>query len=309
MNGLEWDHVWARHGRGWTLRDVCARVEEGQTLFVVGPSGAGKSAMLRAGAGTLRAESGRIWANGHALRRFSDTILHPDDPLAEALTVERNIQRRLRRADVSARALDRRLHAVLRAWDLEPWGEARVRTLPDSVRARVFLAAQWGCPGSVWLLDNPTTLLEPAWRAAFPGLLAAWKEREKGAAVIATNLVEEAMAGDRVAILNAGRVAALDTPARLCRAAAPEEIVVRTVDDGAAARTLAGEMRLQAERRANGLFLRVRRAEETLPGVLKTLGTQVETVWVRRPTMEDAIAFQTALPLPPDLPTQPPARP
>jgi ABC-2 type transport system ATP-binding protein len=283
-------------------------VEEGQTLYLVGPAGAGKTTMLRAGAGVLRAESGRVWANGHALRRFSDTILHTDDPLSEPLTVERNIQRRLRRAEAPLRTLERRLQATLRAWGLEPWREARVRTLPDSIRQRVFLAAQWGCPGSVWLLDNPTAPLEPAWRAAFPGLLSTWKEREGGAAVIATNLVEEAMAGDRVAILNAGRVAALDTPARLCRASAPEEIVVRTVDDRAAAASLAGEMRLRAERRPDGLLLRVRRADDTLPGVLRTLGTQVETVWVRRPTMEDAIAFHTSLPVPPDLPTQPPAR-
>lgn len=308
MNGLEWENVWARYQRPWTLRGVSAAVGSGRTLYLVGASGAGKSVMLGVASGALRVESGRVWANGHALHRFSSTILRPNEVLTDSLSVERNLQRRLRQAGVAPRMCERRLQATLRAWDLAPWRDTRVRMLPESLRARARLAAQWCCPGSVWLLDNPTTLLEPAWRNAFPTLLASWKERESGAVVIATNLVEDAMAGDQVAILDHGRVVALDTPTRLCRAAAPEEIVVRTVDDRAAERTLAGTMRLHAERRPNGLVLRVRHAEEALPGVLKTLGAQVETVWVRRPTMEDAIAFHTALPLPPDLPTQPPVK-
>jgi ABC-2 type transport system ATP-binding protein len=308
MNCLEWDHVWARHERRWALRDACARVEAGQVLYLVGPAGSGKSTMLRTGAGADRLEAGRVWVNGHALSRFGDSVLGSDERLVDALTVERNISRRLRRAGVAIRAMDRRLQAALRAWDLDAWRDARVRTLSDSLRQRAALAAQWACPGPVWLLDNPTTLLEPDWRAAWPALLAAWREREKGAVAIATNLVEEALAGDQVAILNEGRVVALDAPARLCRVSGPEEIVVRTIDDRAAAASLAGDMRLLAERRPDGLVLRVRRADDTLPGVLRTLGSQLETVWVRRPTMADAIAFHINMPLPPDLPTQPPGK-
>jgi ABC-2 type transport system ATP-binding protein len=308
MNSIEWENVWARYGRSWALRDAGARADAGEVLYLIGPAGSGKSTMLRAGAGTLPVAAGRVWVNGHALHRFADHVLHPDERLADSLTVERNMQRRLRAAGLPTRGLDRRINAALRAWDVEHWRETRVRVLSDSARRRVALAAQWACPGSVWLLDDPTALLEPHWRAAFPALLAAWREREGGAAVIATNLVEEAADGDRVAVMNEGRIVALDTPARLCRASGSEEIVVRTVDDRAAAVSLAGEMRLQAERRPDGLLLRVRRADDALPGVLRTLGTQLETVWVRRPTMQDAIAFHTALPAPPDLPTQPPAR-
>jgi ABC-type multidrug transport system ATPase subunit len=308
MNSLEWEHVWARYERRWVLRDVSARVESGQVLYLVGPAGGGKSAMLRAGEGAMRAESGRLWVNGHAARRFAGSVLGSDEPLLDALTVERNIARRLRRAGIPPRGMDRRLLSAVRTWELDDWRETRVRALSDSLRQRVALAAQWACPGSVWLLDNPTTLLEPAWRAAWPTLLSAWREREGGAAVIATNLVEEAMAGDRAAIVHEGRIVALDTPARLCRASGPEEIVVRTADDRAAAASLAGDMRLQAERRPDGLLLRVRRADDALPGVLRTLGGSLETVWVRSPTMENAIAFHTALPAPSDLPTQPPAK-
>jgi len=99
-------------------------------------------------------------------------------------------------------------------------------------------------------------------------------------------------------IVHEGRVAAAGPPARLCRKAASEEIIVRTIDDSAAAGELSSHLRLEAERRHDGLHLRMRHADNVLPGVLHALGASVETVWVRKPTMHDAIAHFTSQPQP-----------
>jgi ABC-type multidrug transport system ATPase subunit len=309
---LEWQNVWARYDRRydrrWALRDVSLGVEALQTLCLVGPAGGGKTALLRVAEGSLRAEAGAAWVNGLPARRARGRLLRSDEPLVPALTVERQMEHRLHRAGVRGRHLDRRLRTALRTWEIEAWREARIGALSTSAHQRVRLAVQWACPGAAWLLDNPTSLLECTWREQLPALLSAWREREDGAVVVATNIPDEAATADRIAILHQGRVVACGPPAQLCRVSGAEEIVVRTVDNRAAAAALSAQLRLEAERRPDGLLLRVRHADDTLPGVLQTLGRALETLWVRRPTLQDAIAYHTALPIPSDLPTQPPRK-
>ncbi|HEY3265669.1 MAG TPA: ATP-binding cassette domain-containing protein [Armatimonadota bacterium] len=306
MVTLEWEHIWARYERRWRLRDVCLRAQAGEAVGLVGPAGSGKSTMLRVAAGLVRTESGHLWVNGGIPRRHASGVLPPDDRPHPHLTVARNIERRAARSGLHGRDLERRLRLTLRAWDLEPFRDVRARTLPSSILHRLCLAGQWACPGSAWLLDNPAALLDPDWRDALPRLLAEWRQREGGATVMAANTPDEASGVDAVAVMVAGRIAAMGEPARICRAAGTEQIVVRTVDDEAAAVALRSNLRLEAEKRPEGLLLRVRRADEALGGIVSAVGAGLETVWVRRPTLRDAVTHYAALPPPPDLPTQPP---
>lgn len=306
MHRLEWEHLWARYERRWVLRDIHLGVEAGRLLYLVGPAGGGKSTMIRVGSGAILPEAGRVWLDGQPVRRARAGILDPDEKILGPLSLGRSMERRLARAGVRGRATERRIRAALRAFDLESLRDTRYRALSGSLRQRALLAIQWACPARVWFLDNPTALLEPAWREAWPILERTWREREGGAVIIASQHVEEAMQADQAAIVHDGRIAAFGPPARLCRVSGAEEIIVRTVDNAAAARALSFGMRLEAEQCRDGLRLRVRKADDSLPGVLQTLAGQVETVWIRKPTMQDAIAYHTSLPAPPELPTQPP---
>lgn len=308
MHSLEWQHIWARYDRGWALRDVTLGVEPRQSVCLIGPAGGGKTALLRVAEGALRPECGAVWVNGRSLRRESGHVLGSAERLAPGLTLERQMERRLRQAGARGRSLDRRLRTAIHAWDLEPWRAVRIGALSSSAFQRVRLATQWACPGAAWLLDDPACHLEPEWREAWPALARAWREREGGVVVFATSTPDEGATTDRVVILHQGRVVASGPPAALCRVSGAEEIVVRTLDDRAAAAALSARLRLVAERRPDGLLLRVRHADATLPGILQTLGHTLETVWVRRPTLQDAVAYHTALPAPPDLPTQPPRK-
>src|SRR5690606_6262396 len=131
--------------------------------------------------------------------------------------------RALRAARLPGKEADRRLRAALHSWDLDPWRSVPLRALPSSVLQRARLAVPWACPGDAWLMDNPCSLLEPGWKEALPALVDEWRKREGGAVVMATGTPDEAASAGRVAIMHQGRLAACNTPERLCRVSGAEE--------------------------------------------------------------------------------------
>jgi ABC-2 type transport system ATP-binding protein len=281
-------------------------VEPRGLLCLIGPSAGGKTTLLRLGAGSLKPDSGNVWAGGNPIRPGRSGILGPEEEVHPRLSVVSAINRRMRQAGVGNRFVERRLKATLRSFGLEAVRDERIGSLSSTLRQRAILATQWACPGSVWLLDDPSAHLDVEFRDLWPGLLRDWQSRESAAVVMATTDLQEAMKADRVAILHEGRVVAADAPAKLCRKAAPEQIVVRTVDDARALQTLSANLHLEAERLPDGLRLRVRKADDVLAGVLQQLGGELETVWVRKPSLRDAINYYISLPRPPEEPKHPP---
>jgi ABC-type multidrug transport system ATPase subunit len=229
-----------------------------------------------------------------------------EERIPDALSVERLIERRVHAAGVGGRLAGPRVKSAFQAWDLGAFRGIRARSLSATQLRRVVLAAQWACPALAWFLDNPTDGLEPEWREATPNLLHAWLKREGGAIVTATHDADLAAHATRVAILARGRVAALDAPEALCKACAPEEVVMRTMDSDRAAKALDEVLHLEAERLPEGLRVRVRRAEQALPGIIQAAGSSIETVWVRRATLHDAVARYSQAAKPPGAPDRPP---
>ncbi len=302
---LEWEHVWVRRARRWILQDICLSVPAGRCVCLVGPAGGGKTTLLHTACGIREPQHGRIWLNGRPMRGPASGIVRTELPLPGSSAVESILRRRLKRAGLSSKAADERVQLTANAWDLQDLLPSRFHTLSQCQQQRARLAIAWASPGTLMVCDNPTALLEPQWRDLWPHLLKQWRDREHGAALIAANDPEEAMTADVAVILHEGRVAAAGPPARLCRKAASEEIIVRTIDDSAAAGELSSHLRLEAERRHDGLHLRMRHADNVLPGVLHALGASVETVWVRKPTMHDAVAHFTSQPQPKVEPPRP----
>jgi ABC-type multidrug transport system ATPase subunit len=306
MERLVWDGVWARYERLWVLRGATLHVAAGAVACVVGPAGSGKTSLLRVAAGSLKPGYGHAWLDGAPLRLRSRGLLRPEERPMPSTTVSAAVMRRLARSGVHGRKAERRARLAIHAWDLEPFRDTPLRKLSETTLSRARLAISWACPASAWLLDNPSAGLDREWRERLPRMLTDWRDREGGCVVLTSADPEEARNADIAAVMSGGRIVVAAAPARLLQASGPEEIVVRTLDDAASARTLVAGLRIEAERTADGLRLRVRDAEAALPGVIQTLGAAVETVWVRRPTMSDAVAYHVRLPVPEDLPQRPP---
>jgi molybdate transport system ATP-binding protein len=226
--------VEARHRLGALRLDVRLAVEHGECLALAGPSGAGKTSVLRVAAGLLRPERGRVEANGET---WLDTEAGIDVPaerrrcgyvfqhyaLFPHLSAWQNVAyplRGLSRVERRARALE-----LLERFGLAGHADARPHTLSGGERQRVALARALARGPEVLLLDEPLSALDARTRAAAARELGAVLRESAAPAVLVTHdFAEAAQFGDRVGIIDNGRVVQEGSPSEL--AASPRSAFV-----------------------------------------------------------------------------------
>jgi len=226
--------VEARHQLGELLLDVELAVKRGECLALAGPSGAGKTSLLRVAAGLLRPEQGRVDANGET---WLDTERGIDVPAEQRrcgyvfqhyalfphLSAWQNVAyplRGLTRQERLARAT-----ALLERFGLAERADARPHTLSGGERQRVAVARALARGPEVLLLDEPLSALDARTRAvAARELGGVLRESEAPTVLVTHDFAEAAQLGDRVGIIDDGRVVQLGTPSEL--AATPRSAFV-----------------------------------------------------------------------------------
>jgi molybdate transport system ATP-binding protein len=214
--------------------DVDLTVERGQCLALAGPSGAGKTSILRVAAGLLRPDSGRVEANGET---WLDTERDVDVPAEERrcgyvfqhyalfphLSAWQNVAYPLR--GLSRRERHERAVELLERFGLGKLTDARPHTLSGGERQRVAVARALARGPEVLLLDEPLSALDARTRASAARELAAvLRESEAPALLVTHDFAEAAQLGDRVGIVDQGRVVQQGTATEL--AAAPRSAFV-----------------------------------------------------------------------------------
>ncbi len=226
--------VEARTRLGALALDVALNVEAGCCLALAGPSGAGKTSILRVVAGLLRPEHGRVSCGAATwldTERGIDTppearrcgYVFQDHALFGHLSAWRNVAYGLAfvpRRERRARALE-----LLARFGLEDRADARPRALSGGERQRVALARALAVRPAALLLDEPLAGLDTRTRAAASRELHATLRAAGVPALLVTHdFGEAALLGDRVGVIDGGRVVQEGTAARL--AAAPASAFV-----------------------------------------------------------------------------------
>lgn len=226
--------VEARTRLGALDLDVALEVAAGECLAVAGPSGAGKTSVLRVAAGLLRPEHGRVEAGGETwldTQRGIDVpperrrcgYLFQEYALFPHLTAWQNVAYPLK--GVPRRERRERAVALLERFGVGELAESRPRTLSGGERQRVALARALARHPGVLLLDEPLAALDARTRAsAARELGAVLREVDVPALLVTHDFAEAAQLGDRVGVIDAGRVVQEGTPSEL--AAAPRSAFV-----------------------------------------------------------------------------------
>jgi thiamine transport system ATP-binding protein len=202
------------------LADVSFRVAASETLSVLGPSGSGKTTLLRALCG-LEPIEGRVRWDGRDLagipvheRRFG--LVFQDYLLFPHLDVAGNVAFGLRMQRLSVDRIRDRVSEVLGLVGLEGREHRRVTELSGGEQQRVALARALAPAPRLLMLDEPLGALDRSLRERLAEDLRTLARRLDLAQIHVTHDQEEAFAiGDRIAILDAGRLVALGTPEQL----------------------------------------------------------------------------------------------
>ena len=213
-------------------------VVAGEIFGLLGPNGAGKT--TTAGMLTTRVvpTSGRAFIGGidvarhPALAKQLSGIVSQQNTLDRQLTVWENLYFHGRLFGIGARESRRTADRLLEEFQLSRWGKASVYALSGGMAQRLMVARAIFHRPSVLFLDEPTAGLDPQSRLALWDLLGEL-HRSGQTILLTTHYMEEAdKLCDRVAIMDHGRILALDTPAALKQSVGADTVVtVKTSGD------------------------------------------------------------------------------
>jgi ABC-type Fe3+/spermidine/putrescine transport system ATPase subunit len=214
------------------LDHVSIEVEHGEVLALLGPSGSGKTTLLRILAGFETPDGGRVVVDGEevtglppARRRFGMVFQHY--ALFPHLSVGANVAFGLESRGAAREETGERVADALALVDLAGFEARRPAELSGGQQQRVALARALAIEPRLLLLDEPLSNLDPSLRERTRRELRRAVERAGITTVLVTHEQEEAFdLGDRVAVLNGGRLEQVGAPEELYEA--PESRFVAT---------------------------------------------------------------------------------
>ena len=207
-----------RFGKHWAVRNVDLGVARGEMLGVVGPDGSGKTTLLQMFAGILDPTEGDCRVLEHDTRRESKRIAARIGYMTQAFTlydrlsIDENLALAARLRGVSMRATyPGRRAELLRMAGLEPFTARPAGQLSGGMRKKLSLCTNLIHEPELLILDEPGLGVDPLSRRQLWQMLERFRGR--GITVVAaTSYMDEAERCDRVVLLEAGRVLAVDTP-------------------------------------------------------------------------------------------------
>jgi NitT/TauT family transport system ATP-binding protein len=201
---LELDAVRLSYTGAPVVDDLSLTVQPGEILVLTGPSGCGKSTVLRALAGLLLPDSGRVRADGEDVSTTSRDrgMVFQDSALLPWRTVRSNIELALRLRGAPRTGRRERAERWIDEVGLTGFGDYLPKSLSGGMRQRVQLARGLaGAPRAV-MMDEPFAALDSQTRAAMQRLLVDTWRAHPTTIVFVTHDVDEALLlGDRVAVL------------------------------------------------------------------------------------------------------------
>jgi ABC-2 type transport system ATP-binding protein len=282
------------YGATVAVDEVSFEVQEGEIFGMVGPNGAGKTTTIECLEGLRKPDRGTIRVLGVDPQRESQTLRERTGMQLQ----QSNLPERMRvwealdlYSSFYPKAADWK--ELLAQLGLEEKRNAPFSKLSGGQKQRLFIALALLPDPQLVFLDELTTGLDPQARHAIWDLVR--EVRAKGKTILlTTHFMEEAeRLCDRVAILDHGRIVALDTPAALIRNLGAEERVVFSVDGSlppAFEKTLsgAGRLEVQGERVVvHGKDGRKIPLVSEVVGQLTELGIQFRDLRTEQPTLED----------------------
>src|SRR5450755_3381735 len=231
-SAIEVDHIVKRYGEFTAGDDVSCAVKEGEIFGLRGPNGAGKSTLIRMMTTLIPITSGAARIAGHDVAKEPDAARRTIGVIPQALTsdldltVQENLNIYAKLYDVPSKERKRSIDELLGLVDLTKWRDAQTKTLSGGMRRRLEIARGLVHHPKIFFLDEPTTGLDPVSRVAVWEMLGNIKSQRQLTILITTHYMDEAdRLCDRIAIVDHGKLVALDSPTAL-KASVPGSNVV-----------------------------------------------------------------------------------
>jgi ABC-2 type transport system ATP-binding protein len=296
---VEVDRLVKRFGDFAAVDDVSFSVEPGELFGFLGPNGAGKTTTISILCTLLRPTDGRALVAGHDVAREPAAVRSSIGLVFQEITLD----------DYLTGAENLRFHAVLYGC---PPGQVRGRAAPllemvglaeranqqvrfysGGMKRRLEIARGLLHSPRVLFLDEPTIGLDPQTRVHIWDYVDTLRQRESTTMFLTTHYMDEAERCDRIAIIDQGRIVAIDTPDALKASVGADVVTIETSDDAAAMEQIARGLDVKGEQTAEGLRLHVPDGEAFVPRLFDHVKVGIRNVNIRRPSLDDVFLEYT----------------
>ncbi len=224
-----------KFGNLTAVDNINFKVEKGEVFGLLGPNGAGKSTTISMLCTILKPTSGTALVNGFDVAKNSSQvrksigIVFQDPSIDDKLTGRENLQMHADLYDVPRSQMKDRINEVLKLVELEDRADTFMNTYSSGMRRRLEIARSLIHYPKVLFLDEPTIGLDPQSRDHIWSYIRELIKKEDITVILTTHYMEEAdkLCG-RIAIVDHGKIVAMDTPKKLKEELGGETITVKT---------------------------------------------------------------------------------
>lgn len=281
------------------LRGVSFQIAPGEIFGLLGPNGSGKTTLFRILSTALLPASGKVVFSGlsfadqaSAIRKKIGVVFQSPS-LDGKLTVEENLFHQGHLYGLCGAELKKRAENRLAKLGLLDRRKERTDKLSGGLKRRVELAKALLHDPELLILDEPSTGLDPGARLDLWTYLAQLNREKKVTILVTTHLMEEAEHCGRVAIMDQGKVVALDKPENLKRKIGGDVLEIRAPRQEALAEKIKQRFGLSSVLKEGVVQIEHENAAAFVPQLAGSFPGELEAITIRKPTLEDVFVRET----------------
>jgi len=282
------------------VNHVSFDVDEGEIFGFLGPNGAGKSTTINMLSTLLVPTEGDALINGYSISsqreevRRSIGLVFQDPSLDDRLTAEENLRFHAQLYQVPKKEYHQRMEEVLRLVELWERRKDVVKKFSGGMKRRLEIGRGLIHYPAVLFLDEPTIGLDPQTRSHIWQYVLKLKREKHMTIFMTTHYMDEADYCDRIAVIDNGKIVAMDTPNGLRKLLGGDIIQIRSPKLEAVkmeVQKMCPDREIKEEKGV--LQIKVSEGEKILPRLAKEIVAPIDSIELRKPTLDDVFLFLT----------------
>jgi len=288
-----------RYGDRVALDHLSLRVAPREIFGLLGPNGGGKTTLFRILSTLVRPTSGSASILGLDLLRDTAAlrsrigVVFQAPSLDKKLRVRENLAHQGHLYGLAGAALRERIDHLLIEFNLRDRAHDLVETLSGGLQRRVEIAKSLLHRPELLLLDEPSTGLDPGARIDLWQTLYRLRDQQDVTILLTTHLMEEAARCGRVAILDRGRIVALDAPEKLCAEIGGDVISARAKDATSLAERIAQSLGVEVSVLNDEVRIEHPEGYSFITRLVEAFPGEIDSVTLAKPTLEDVFIAKT----------------
>jgi len=279
--------------------NISFKVEKGEIFGFLGPNGAGKSTTINMLSTLLKPTRGGALINGFDIINQRDEVrrsiglVFQDPSLDDRLTAEENLRFHAMLYGVSKEEYKKRMREVLDLVGLYDRRKNIIKTFSGGMKRRLETARGLIHYPQVLFLDEPTLGLDPQTRTHLWNYILRLRNEKHITIFMTTHYMQEAENCDRIAVIDYGKIIALDTPANLKKMVGGDVIKIGSRQNDLLEKEIRNRYGMEVKKEGKMLQLNVDDGEKFLPHLFNELDTKIESIELRKPTLDDVFLYLT----------------